>query len=101
MEGGSHRPSGDRSPPIPSGAKTVSEFAQRVMKWGRGNAEARARIGTITREEMMNAGVSHEIAESWRDFYVNEMGRNPANPSAAGRADLMQYVMDLLSSGGP
>jgi hypothetical protein len=32
----------------------------------------------------------------WAKFYANEALRNPNNPSAAGRADLMQHAADLL-----
>jgi hypothetical protein len=36
------------------------------------------------------------MAEKWRDFYQEEAARNPNNPSAAGRADLMQHAANLL-----
>jgi len=54
------------------------------MKWGTGDAAARQRIGSLTREELERAGVTRELAEQWRDFYRAEMRRNQANPSAAG-----------------
>jgi hypothetical protein len=66
------------------------------MRWGSGHAEARARIQTLTRSELEQAGVTRSMAEQWRDFYRNEMVRNPNNPSAAGRADLMQRAVELL-----
>jgi hypothetical protein len=75
---------------------TLREFGTRVMQWGSGNAAARARIRTLTREELERAGLTREMAEAWRDFYRNELARNPGNPSAAGRAELMQWAVELL-----
>jgi len=71
----------------------------RVMRWGSGDAAARARISTLTREELERAGLTREMAEVWRDFYRHENARNPRNPSAAGRAELMQRAVELLSGG--
>ncbi len=81
-------------PPIPRGARSVSEFGTGVMRWGTGDAAARARMESLTREELERAGVTQQIAEAWRDFYRAEVLRNP---SARGRADLMQRAADLLS----
>ena len=75
---------------------TLREFGQRVMRWGTGDAAARARIQTLTREELAHAGLTRNLAEAWRDFYRYELHRNPSNPSAAGRAELMQRAVDLL-----
>ncbi len=87
-----------RTPDTPPGT-TRNEFGTRIMKWGTGDAAARQRIGSLTREELERAGVTRELAEQWRDFYRAEMRRNQANPSAAGRADLMQRAVELLSGG--
>jgi hypothetical protein len=56
---------------------TLREFGQRVMRWGTGNDAARARISTLTREELERVGLTWEIAEAWRDFYRHEIRRNP------------------------
>lgn len=64
-----------------------------------GNADARARIATLTRSELEQGGVTLAMARDWRDFYRREMRRNPDNPSANGRADLMQRAVELLSGG--
>jgi hypothetical protein len=85
-------------PPTP-GAMSVTKFGSEVMRWGTGNDAARARMATLTRQELERAAVTKQIAEAWRDFYRNEMVRNPQNPSASGRADLMQRAVDLLSGG--
>ena len=75
---------------------TLREFGQHVMRWGTGSNAARARIRTLTREELEQAGLTWELVEAWRDFYRHEIRRNPQNPSAAGRAELMQRALELL-----
>jgi len=82
-------------PPTPGGM-SLAQFGQQVMQWGRGNETARERIGELTREGLEQAGVTRDMALQWTGFYVNEIARNPNNPSAAGRADLMKYAADLL-----
>jgi hypothetical protein len=66
------------------------------MQWGTGDDAARARIRTLTREELEEAGLTQEVAEAWRNFYRQELARNPRNPSAAGRAELRQRAVELL-----
>ncbi|HEY8387204.1 MAG TPA: RHS repeat-associated core domain-containing protein, partial [Parasegetibacter sp.] len=83
-------------PPTPNNMN-LGEFGRNVMKWGSRNADARARINTLTKAELQANGVTKKMAEAWRDFYINEAKRVPSNPSAAGRADLMQRAVDLLS----
>lgn len=74
-----------------------SRFGKEVMKWGTGDEAARSRMGTLTREELQRAGVTKEIAAQWRDFYREVARVTPANTSAAGRADLMQRAVELLT----
>lgn len=83
--------------PLPPGVKNLDEFGHQIMKWGGGHDAARARIATLTKEELQAAGVTKEIAEAWRDLYRHIAATTPKNPSAAGRADLMQHAVDLLS----
>lgn len=83
-------------PPTPNGM-SIADFGQKIMKWGTGNQTARERMGNLTRQELESSGVTREIATAWRDFYRNEMMRVPNNPSAAGRADLMQRAVEILS----
>jgi hypothetical protein len=49
-------------PPTPR-EMTLREFGQRVMRWGTGNAAARARISTLTREELERAELTREMAK--------------------------------------
>ena len=72
---------------------TFKEFGK-LVKWGHGDQEARARILTVTRNEMEEKGVTRDIASAWRDGYRKVANETPSNPSAAGRADLMQYIVD-------
>ena len=86
-------------PPLPEGVRNKAEFG-RIMGWGRTNAVARAQIPNLSKEYLEAHNVTPEIAKGWRDLYANEALRVPGNPSAAGRADLMQAAYDLLT-GGP
>ena len=53
-------------------------------------------LQSLNRQELMTAGVTLQMAREWCDFYRQELVRNSANPSAAGRADLMQRAVELL-----
>ena len=55
-------------PPPTPGNMTLREFGQSVMRWGSGDIAARARITTLTREELERAGLTREMAEAWRDL---------------------------------
>jgi RHS repeat-associated protein len=78
-------------PPLPAGMSSAT-FGK-IMKWGTGNAEARAQIGRLSKEALERAGITREMALEWWRFYQKEALRNPANPTAAGRADLMEWVV--------
>lgn len=82
-------------PEVPSGHK-LNSFGHIIMRWGQGHVAARARIETLSREELEAAGVTWEMASEWRDFYIVEAAHNPKNPSAQGRAELMAYAAELL-----
>jgi hypothetical protein len=81
-------------PPTPGGMP-LKDFGN-LMRWGTGSDAARAQIPTLTREGLQRGGVTREIAEAWTKFYRNEMIRNPANPSAPGRAELMDAAAKIL-----
>jgi hypothetical protein len=85
-------------PQLPGGV-TAREFGTKIMRWGTGNDAARARIASLTRQELEASGVTREMAEAWRDFYRTEALRVPTNPSAQGRAELMQRAAELLGGG--
>ena len=81
-------------PAMPSGM-SLRDFG-RTIGWGRGNDAARGAIPNLTREGLQASGVTREIAEAWGQFYRNEALRNSANPSAMGRAELMEAAARLL-----
>lgn len=85
-------------PPVPSlpDGMSLREFARDVMKWGIGDADARARSHNLTKQELESAGVTRQIAEDWQSFYQAVQAATPQNPSAAGRAELMQRAVELL-----
>lgn len=66
------------------------------MAWGRGDADAEARIKTITAEELLASGITPEIADEWYEFYREVVRLNPTNPSARGRSRLMEHARELL-----
>ena len=79
------------------------------MRWGSGKESALARKKTLTAAELRNAGVTLDCARMWLDFYVEYIERKEAeginvetlNPSAIGRAELMQYASNLLQEDKP
>ena len=86
-----------KAPDVPKGLN-VAEFGFKVMRWGTGDEAARERRGTLTRNELVDLDVTVQMAREWRDFYRNEIIRNPKNPSARGRIDLMQRAIELLEA---
>jgi len=66
------------------------------MAWGTGHDAARSQIPNLTRQGLQQAGVTRLIAKSWAQFYRREALRNPANPSALGRAELMEAATKVL-----
>ena len=85
-------------PWVPPGY-TLSKFGGEVVKWGNSSEAARARMESLTEqdlESMRSLGLTRARADEWRDFYTDVSRRNPQNPSAAGRVDLMQRIADLL-----
>ena len=82
-------------PETPGGISNA-EFGQKVMQWGGNSAQAIARIGSLSADKLREAGLTSDLAQKWADFYVHHAAANPANPSAAGRAELMQAAADLL-----
>ena len=74
----------------------MPDFGQKVMNWGSGDADALAQIPRLTRDRLIRDGVTRDIAEAWAKFYRNEVLRRPQNPSARGRAALMEAAARLL-----
>jgi hypothetical protein len=85
-------------PKLPTGMKSAA-FGQ-AIGWGTGDAAARERARTITLEEIHAVKLTREMAVAWRDLYEKEAERT-SNPSAEGRRDLMQRIIDLLDGSSP
>lgn len=71
------------------------------LGWGTGAEEARAAIARLDRDRVLAPGFTLEMARRWRDFYrsVAEcVCRNLHNPSASGRAELMDALIRLLEA---
>jgi hypothetical protein len=81
-------------PGTPNGMP-LGEFGQ-LMNWGRGSDAARAQISELSRSGLAQSGLTPDLARAWANFYANEALRNPSNPSAAGRADLMEAAAQIL-----
>ena len=65
---------------------------------GQAEEGALSRLQTITREEVVKSGVTKAEAEAARDFYRGVAKADPLNKAAPVRAELMQKVVDFLSS---
>lgn len=85
-------------------AMTARQFGD-VIGWGStnkanpdGSALARARIDApdLNAANLQARGVTAEMAQAWANGYTLEAGANPSNPSAAGRAELMDWVYQVL-----
>jgi hypothetical protein len=99
--GGGGRGGNPPKPPAkpPPAVKGGSEMA-RIMKWGKTTGgvapDLTARTAELTREELVQEGVTLQDAEWWRDFYRDTAANNPNNPAAPGRYMLMQRAVELL-----
>ena len=51
---------------------------------------------TLTRAELEQGGITKGIAQSWAQFYRAVVIKTPNNPSALGRAELMEHAVELL-----
>lgn len=84
-------------PPTPNNM-ILPAFGQGVIGWGSGPQDAHTRLLNLKHAdvEIIKAqGVTLEMAKAWQDFYENETQRNPGNPTAPFRAQLMQKIVQL------
>ena len=80
-------------PPVPHGM-TVSEFGDRL--WGTGPDEADSRLGQITRDKLLDLGLTYEMAKDWCDFYDQQSKRKGGLPTSLVRVKLLARCMELL-----
>lgn len=83
-------------PPYPPQFSGLGPFARKVLRFGSGDAEARARAKTLTAGELRESGFTLKMARTWLKFLKNEKKRNPDNPSVRGRIDFMRRAIVLL-----
>ncbi|OAL79631.1 DUF4951 domain-containing protein [Acinetobacter sp. SFA] len=84
-------------PPTPNNMN-LPEFGQGIIGWGTGPDGAQARFFNITQadvETMKQEGLTLEMSQTWQNFYENEALRNPGNPTAPFRAQLMEKIASL------
>lgn len=86
--------------PIPATPNNMilPEFGKGIIGWGAGPKDAEVRFQRVTTadvEKMKQDGVTLEMAQAWQTFYENETQRNPGNPTAPFRAQLMKKIVSL------
>lgn len=84
-------------PPTPNNM-SLPAFGQGVIGWGTGPDGAENRLNNITKEDVQalkNKDVTLEMVQTWQMFYENETQRNPGNPTAPFRAQLMKKIANL------
>src|SRR5690554_7657397 len=86
--------------PIPATPNNMilPEFGKGIIGWGAGPKDAKVRFLNITQAEvktMKQKGLSLAMAKAWQTFYENETLRNPGNPTAPFRAQLMKKIVSL------
>jgi hypothetical protein len=86
--------------PIPATPNNMilPAFGQGIIGWGTGPDGAEARLNKVTAQDVAQIktqGVTLEMAQAWQAFYENETLRNPGNPTAPFRAQLMKKIVAL------
>lgn len=86
--------------PIPETPHNMSlpEFGQGVIGWATGPEGAKMRLENIQRQDLTDIrekGTTLAMVRQWQAFYENEVQRNPCNPTAVYRAELMKKIANL------
>jgi len=66
--------------------------------WGRQAKETEAlkqALDGAKVQEWQAQGFTKDLAESWRQFYANELARNPGNEAAAARIEFLKKFLEL------
>jgi hypothetical protein len=71
-----------KAPQTPQGVSTAY-FGRYIMKWGRGERGATARLATITADKLQQADVTCEILTAGHEFYRNEAESRSTEPSGS------------------
>ena len=74
---------------------SLPSFGQGVIGWATGPEGAKARLESVSQADIATfkeKGVTLEMVQEWQAFYENEVNRNPCNPTAPYRAQLMKKI---------
>lgn len=77
---------------------SLPNFGQGVIGWATGPEGAEARLKTVEKADIQkfkDKGVTLAMVQEWQAFYENEVKRNPCNPTAPFRAQLMKKIAML------
>lgn len=77
---------------------SLPEFGQGVIGWATGPEGAKTRLANIQEHDVKDIrekGTTFEMVKEWQAFYENEVQRNPCNPTAEFRAELMKKIASL------
>ncbi len=77
---------------------SLPAFGQGVIGWATGPEGAKKRLDNVSQSDIpsfKDKGVTLEMVQEWQDFYENEVKRNPCNPTAPYRAELMKKIAQL------
>jgi hypothetical protein len=77
---------------------SLPSFGQGIIGWATGPEGAEARLASVSKADIptfKEKGVTLAMVEEWQAFYDNEVKRNPCNPTAPFRAQLMKKIAML------
>lgn len=74
---------------------SLPAFGQGVIGWATGPEGAKIRFENIQKQDLkaiQEKGTTLAMVKEWQAFYENEVQRNPCNPTAPYRAELMKKI---------
>ena len=74
---------------------SLPAFGQGVIGWATGPEGAKVRFENIQKQDLkaiQEKGTTLAMVKEWQAFYENEVQRNPCNPTAPYRAELMKKI---------
>lgn len=74
---------------------SLPAFGQGVIGWATGPEGAKTRFENIQKQDLkviQEKGTTLAMVKEWQAFYENEVQRNPCNPTAPYRAELMKKI---------
>lgn len=80
---------------------SLPSFGQGIIGWATGPEGAEARVKSVAQSDIpvfKEKGVTLEMVQEWQAFYENEVKRNPCNPTAPFRAELMKKIAGMWNN---